>query len=293
MDSLRDLLPPNLDALTSSYLQADIPSFDVGGAVVGSASCVAHLLAKTPLTVLAGQPWGDSVARSLDLTVHWLREEGSLVGEDPPDYEVVALVTGPKNRVLQMERTFLEIISRCSAVATQAREAVNLAKETGFSTRIAGTRKVTPGFRLVEKYGLMVGGADTHRMDLSSMVMLKDNHVDACGGITQAVQRCREVCSFSQKIEVECRSLQDALEACKAGADVVMLDNFNADTVHTVAEEIKTQFPHTLVEVSGGIRPHTLQAFCGPHIDLLSMGCLTHGTPSVDFSLKIQAPQNQ
>merc|ERR1711959_364032 len=131
----------------------------------------------------------------------------------------MATVSGPANRVLQAERTMLNILSRCSGVATAAREVSGTAHANGWHGCIAGTRKTTPGFRIVEKYGLLVGGCATHRLDLSQMVMLKDNHIMSAGSITAAVKTARSAAGFSQKIEVEAGNIKDALEAAGAGAD--------------------------------------------------------------------------
>lgn len=161
-------------------------------------------------------------------------------------------------------------------------------KEAGFNGRIAGTRKTTPGFRLVEKYALIVGGCDPHRYDLSSMIMLKDNHVDIAGSITAAIRLVWPLKSFSQKIEVECRSLEDAMEALQAGADVAMLDNAGPEKAGQWALEIKKLYPHAIVEVSGGINESNVLQYNQPGIDVISMGSLTQDQQHIDFSLKIK-----
>ena len=140
---------------------------------------------------------------------------------------------------------------------------------------------------MVEKYALLVGGVATHRHDLSQMVMLKDNHVWSTGCITSAVQKAKSLAGFSTNIEVECRNLDEAVEACSVGADIVMLDNFDHAGAEEAAKELKAQFPHVLIEVSGGITEETLVKFISPHVDILSMGCLTQGYPCIDFSLKV------
>ncbi|KAJ1876736.1 nicotinate-nucleotide diphosphorylase (carboxylating), partial [Kickxella alabastrina] len=148
---------------------------------------------------------------------------------------------------------------------------------------VAGTRKTTPGFRLVEKYGMMVGGADTHRMDLSTMVMLKDNHVWSTGSITKAVEAARGVAGFSIKIEVECQSIEEAFEAIDAGADVVMLDNFVPDDIRLAVVEVKTRGVavgrQVLVEASGGITEETAHLYMLPGIDIISFGTMTQSVP--------------
>jgi nicotinate-nucleotide pyrophosphorylase (carboxylating) len=164
----------------------------------------------------------------------------------------------------------------------------NILKDTGI--RLAGTRKTTPGFRIVEKYALLVGGCDPHRFDLSSMVMLKDNHVDLCGGnIQDAVKMIKSLCSYSQRIEVECRSLEDAMAALEAGADVVMLDNAGVVLSCAWAEQIRRAYPKAIIEVSGGIDEIGINLYSqkGRSVDVISMGSLTQDMQHVDFSLCI------
>ena len=121
------------------------------------------------------------------------------------------------------------------------------------------------------------------------MIMLKDNHIWSTGSITNSVNAAKKVVGFSTKIEVECQTLEDAMEASKAGAHIVMLDNFKpGPELFTAAAKIKKVFPHVIIEASGGIRMHTISAYFNENIDVLSMGALTQGYPSLDFSLKVQ-----
>jgi len=256
--------------------------------VVGDAPQSARLLLKSP-GVLAGKPFCQAVFDYLGCTVAWEEhyEEGDYVDDDIVLPVCVAVISGPVHKLLQGERTALNALSRCSGVATQARSAVMQARALGWKGHVAGTRKTTPGFRIVEKYGLLVGGAATHRLDLSQMVMLKDNHIWATGSITNAVTKAKEAAGFSQKIEVECQSLEEALEAAAAGADIVMLDNFEPSRLKRDAATFKAQFPHILVEASGGITTETMQDYLCDHVDIISQGRLTQGYPCIDFSLKI------
>lgn len=232
MARLEFALPPFWKDAVRQYLRDDCPHFDVqgygtcghhppalarqtcrpaSGAVVGGGEETAVLLAKTA-TVIAGKPFFTAVFEELGCSVEWCVDEGADLSSVPFK---AAYVRGPCRNVLLGERTALNILARASGIATAARELVGLARAAGWHGEVAGTRKTTPGFRLVEKYALLVGGASTHRMDLSSMCMLKDNHIWASGGITQAVKEARKVGGFSIKIEVECRSLDEALEAVR------------------------------------------------------------------------------
>jgi len=282
------LLPQNLEQVIRGWLTDDMPSFDVGGLVVGTEEKKAKLLMKSS-GVFAGKPFFEHVFDILGCKVAW-KEDIAIEGDykDIADEKVcLAIVTGPVRNILRGERTALNTLSRCSGVATLSRVAVDRARSLGWKGHVAGTRKTTPGFRIVEKYGLLVGGAATHRLDLSQMVMLKDNHIWSCGSIEKAVKLARSAAGFSQKIEVECQSLEEAVEAATAGADIVMLDNFKPDQLKKDAETFKNMFPNVLVEASGGITTETMPDFLCKHIDIVSQGKLTQGYQCVDFSLKI------
>lgn len=155
---------------------------------------------------------------------------------------------------------------------------------------LAGTRKTTPGFRLVEKYGILIGGGDPHRYDLSAMTMLKDNHVVAAGSITRAVRAAKAAGGFAVKVEVECRSEEEAEEAVAAGAEVVMLDNFDGDGVRGVAARLKARWAgrrEFLIEVSGGVTEGNVAGFVCEAVDVISTSSIHQGVAHVDFSLKI------
>jgi len=272
----------------SQFLKEDIPHFDVGGEVVGTGPANAQFLVKSRL-VIAGFPFVEELFSLLGCTVSWITREGALIEGSSQQRVVVGYASGPANKLLQGERTALEILARCSACATYAYDCSARLTGSGTTCRVAATRKTTPGFfRSIEKYGAIVGGADPHRYSLSSMVMLKDNHIDIAKSITKAVKKARSLCGFSMKIEVECRSLQDALEACEAGADVVMLDNFSPAACAVAVPNIKAKYPHVMVEVSGGVRLETLASFAAVKgVDIVSIGLITHGPPPVDISMKI------
>ena len=238
--------------------------------------------------ILAGIPYAQAIFDEFNLNVSWKADEGSYItGGGGTQKVIVAVVEGPCKDILLAERTVLNLMSRASGVATATKTAVDIKKANNWHGWVAGTRKTTPGFGRVEKYAIQVGGGATHRQDLSQMVMLKDNHIAASGNITQAVDAARSAAGFSIKIEVETESLADALEAASAGADIVMLDNFQPEELHSVAKQVKERFPHVVIEASGGITQETMASYMGPHIDVISRGTLTQGYPCLDYSLKI------
>ncbi|XP_077880184.1 nicotinate-nucleotide pyrophosphorylase [carboxylating] isoform X2 [Ictidomys tridecemlineatus] len=224
-EGLSLLLPPTtLAALADSWLREDCPGLNFAALVTGAAPSQAALWAKSP-GVLAGRPFFDAIFAQLNCQVTWLLPEGSQL---VPVVQV-AEVRGPAHRLLLGERVALNMLARCSGIASAAATAVKIARGTGWTGHVAGTRKTTPGFRLVEKYGLLVGGAASHRYDLGGMVMVKDNHVVAAGGVEKAVRSARQAVDFTLKVEVECSSLQEAVHAAEAGADLVLLDNFKPE----------------------------------------------------------------
>ena len=183
------LLPPAWKDKVATWLKDDTPKVDWGGFIVGNEQMTASILGKSP-GVMAGVPFADAVFEELGCTVEWLRKEGDMItAEQAADKEPVARVTGPARMLLLGERTALNCMARASGVATAARKVSDLVRSKGWGGQVCGTRKFTPGFGLVEKYSLLVGGCTTHRMDLSAMVMLKDNHIWASGSISDATRR--------------------------------------------------------------------------------------------------------
>ncbi|KAJ1971223.1 nicotinate-nucleotide diphosphorylase (carboxylating) [Dimargaris xerosporica] len=282
------LLPPHWRSLVTEWLKEDTPTFDFGGYVVGEKQEKAVLLGKSK-GVVAGKPFFDEVFRQLDCKVEWLVDEGA---EFEPIKEI-AYVYGSARHLLMAERVGLNMLARCSGIATRARKLKALKSQHGYQGIVAGTRKTTPGFRIVEKYAMLVGGVDMHRMDLSSCIMLKDNHIWSQGSITAAVTKARSVGGFSIKIEVECQSEAEADEAIEAGADIVMLDNFTPEGIKVAAASLKDRWaqrgrPTIQIEASGGITENTIAQYFSPAIDIISLGSVTQGVPHVDFSLKVQ-----
>jgi nicotinate-nucleotide pyrophosphorylase (carboxylating) len=186
------VLPPpavRIRECIRTWLQADVPNFDVGGFVVGDTVQTARLLGKSA-GVIAGIPFAQAVFDEMGLSVEWNRADGDVITEaEATEKRAIAVVTGPVRNILLAERLALNIMARASGIATAAKHLRTLAGDWHGS--VAGTRKTTPGFALVEKYALLVGGAATHRMSLSQMVMLKDNHIWSVGSIAGAVKKVR------------------------------------------------------------------------------------------------------
>lgn len=174
------LNPASLQHLAREWLKEDTPSFDFAGFVVGEKEESAVILIKSP-GVLAGCPFVDAVFKELDCKVEWLEKEGTWI--EP--IRTVATVSGKVRHLLLGERVALNCLCRASGIATYCKKLLKVAENCSWGGELAGTRKTTPGFRMVEKYALLVGGVSTHRYDLSSMIMLKDNHIWTAGSIAQ------------------------------------------------------------------------------------------------------------
>ncbi|KAF8076592.1 Quinolinate phosphoribosyl transferase [Lyophyllum atratum] len=292
-NSIEHLLPPSWKPQVTAWLAEDTPSFDYGGYVVGEAQREAFLLGKgKDAAVLAGSPFFTEVFAQLGCEVEWHVKEG----ETFEPIKHVATVRGKARHLLLGERVALNLLARCSGIATRSKKIKDLARGYGYTGVIAGTRKTTPGFRLVEKYGMLVGGIDPHRHDLSSMIMLKDNHIWSSGSITAAIQQARTVGGFSLLLDVEVRSEAEADEAIDAGADIIMLDNIEGQALVEVARNLKEKWKGQrkfLFETSGNITEANLQERAINEIDILSTSVVHQSVQHIDFSLKIQIPEKK
>lgn len=293
MPEYAHLLPPSWKSVVTTWLAEDVPSFDYGGYVVGEVTRQAFLLGKGKQpAVLAGVPFINEVFAQLDCQVEWHLKEGEVF----QPIKHVATITGKARHLLLGERVALNILARCSGIATKSRQFRDIARENGYKGIIAGTRKTTPGFRLVEKYGMLVGGIDPHRHDLSSMIMLKDNHIWSSGSITAAIQHAREVGGFSLLLDVEVRTEAEADEAIDAGADIIMLDNMEGETLVNTARKLKERWAGKrkfLIETSGGIEIGNLKERAINEVDILSTSAVHQSVQHIDFSLKVQLPKKE
>lgn len=196
--------------------------------------------------------------------------------------DIIAEIHGKTRTILKGERTALNLIQHMSGIATAANKAVELVKGTNAS--IADTRKTLPGLRPLQKYAVTVGGGRNHRYNLSDAAMLKDNHVDAGGGISNAVAKLKSKLGHMTKVELEVRNLDELKQALDAGVDVIMLDNMTPDMMK---EAVRITDGKALLEASGNITDDTLRAVAETGVDIISMGALTHSVKAFDISLKI------
>ncbi len=198
---------------------------------------------------------------------------------------VIANVYGKSRAILRGERIVLNFLQRLSGIATLSAEYASLVPKES-KTRIVDTRKTTPGWRMLEKYAVKIGGSFNHRFSLDDGILIKDNHIQAAGGITNAVLRVRSSVHHLLKIEVETTTLDEVNEALSVGADVVMLDNMNNEQVLCALKLINSK---ALVEVSGGITKDRIKVLAEMNVDFISVGALTHSAVSKDINLTLVA----
>ena len=205
-------------------------------------------------------------------------------GSDVAAGEAIARVTASARALLAAERTALNLLGHLGGIATATRDVV--ARLDGLPTRVACTRKTTPGLRALEKHAVRVGGGSPHRYGLDDAVLVKDNHVALAGGVAEAVRRVRERVGHMVKVEVEVDTLAQLDEALLAGVDAVLLDNMD---LATLREAVVRARGRALTEASGGIRPDDVRAVAETGVDVVSLGWLTHSAPSLDVALDVEA----
>lgn len=262
---------------------------DVGEGDHSSLACIpasatgkARLLAKDE-GIMAGVGFAKRVFAHIDpglrLTIKIKDGEAIQYGD------IVFYVEGNIQALLKAERLVLNAMQRMSAIATKTAAFVKLLK--GTNTRILDTRKTTPGIRVLEKWAVSIGGGENHRFGLYDMIMLKDNHIDFAGGITEAISRTKrylKVNGKELKIIVEARNLEEVAEILEnEGVDRILLDNFDYETTRKAVAMIGNR---CLTEASGGINEHTLREYAACGVDYVSLGALTHSVHNMDLSLK-------
>lgn len=268
------------------FLREDLGRGDVTSeALIPEKVAVRAAIVAKERGVLAGIEECQELLRHLGIEVkHSMRD-----GEEVREGSVALELVGNARSILGVERTLLNLLGHMSGIATLTRSLVEEARAVNPKVRIAATRKTLPGLRFLEKKAVSIGGGDPHRFDLSDMVLIKDNHLKIVGDVAKAVREARRKAGFAKKVEVEVTSAKEAIEAAKAGADIVMLDNMTPDQIE---EALRALFraglrEHLTVEVSGRISKENLAEYAKLDIDVISLGMLTHSAKSLDFSLEI------
>jgi nicotinate-nucleotide pyrophosphorylase (carboxylating) len=281
-------LPSSAFALIDAALAEDVGpgDFTTLWTVPEERRAEARIVAKSP-GVVAGSEVAAEVFRRVDPSLEVSVDAVDGTAVEPGD--VAMTIRGSARSILTAERTALNFMQRLSGVATVTRRYVQAVAGTG--ARVIDTRKTTPGMRALEKAAVVAGGGANHRFGLHDMVMIKDNHIAAAGGITAAVQAVGRQNGRGLKVEVETTTLDEVREALAAGADRIMFDNMDPPLMRQAVALVRSAEPGPEMEASGGITLETIRAYAETGVDFISIGALTHSAPSLDLSLQLRAAE--
>ena len=275
-----ELLQSYVDDVILRALHEDITGMDVTSDFLLSESheSDAYLMAKDQ-GVLCGMEIAKRVFELVGDGVRFeiLKHDGESVQYG----DILAVMHGGTRVLLKGERTALNLLQHLSGIATETRRCVDIV--AGTKASIADTRKTAVGIRAMQKYAVRCGGGKNHRFNLSDGAMLKDNHIDACGGILPAITQLRARIGHMVRIEVEVRTLDELRQALEAKADIIMLDNMDCDTMK---EAVRITDGRAMLEASGGITHDTLRGVAETGVDIISIGALTHSVKAFDISMK-------
>jgi len=275
-----------LEEKIRKFLEEDIGQGDITTALAVSSGTIveAEVVAKEA-GVVAGVEEAVTLLESLNLQAEALVADGSRIEEKTTIMKIV----GDARTLLSSERTLLNLLTRMSGIATTTNRLINKVQDAGHKTRIACTRKVAPGLLYFDKRAVMLGGGDTHRLHMDDLVLIKDNHLVIIGNVADAVKKVRNAVSFSKKIEVEVTDVKEALVAAKAGADIVMFDNFSPQQVKEAVALLEREGfrSKVLIEVSGRITERNILEYAATGVDVLSLGELTDSVKALDMSLEV------
>jgi len=269
-----------IDKIIELALKEDLFAGDITseGLIPSKSRSAATILAKEE-GVLAGIDVARRVFETIDSSLRFERrfEDGQMFKKN----DSLAKIEGNSVSILKGERTALNFLQRMSGIATKTRKFVQAVE--GTKTKILDTRKTTPGLRVLEKYAVKMGGGGNHRFNLSEMVLIKDNHLQIVGSVSEAVSRAKEKVGKGIRIEVETKSLDEVKEAVQSGADIVMLDNMPLEKIKEVVEWVRGRVP---LEVSGKVTLDKIRDISSLGVGYISVGSLTHSFKSLDISLE-------
>lgn len=276
-------LPKDLGDQVAAALAEDIGSGDVTALLVPETQQVRGRVITREDAVMCGQAWVDETFRSLDetVTLDWHAQDGDRIRID----QVLFEISGTARPVLTGERTALNFLQLLSATATQAKRFADAVRGTGCT--ILDTRKTIPGLRTAQKYAVLCGGAQNHRIGLYDMVLIKENHIAAAGSIGGAIAAAKQAAP-GIRIEVEVESLAGLEQALASSPDIVMLDNFSIPEMREAVEFTRTRRPGVMLEASGNVSLDNVRAIAESGVDYISVGGITKNIRAVDLSMRLE-----
>ena len=278
--NLRKIDKFQMDESIRLALKEDITSEDISTNAVYKNDRLAEIsLFSKEEGILAGIDVFKRVFELLDSSVEFTEYKKD--GDNLLNKDLILKIRANVKTILSAERTALNYLQRMSGIATYTRKMLEALDDKNI--KLLDTRKTTPNMRIFEKYSVRVGGGYNHRYNLSDAIMLKDNHIDAAGSITEAIKLARDYSPFIKKIEIEVEDLKGVEEAVKAGVDIIMLDNMDIETTKKAIKIINKQ---AIIECSGNVDINNINRFKGLEIDYISSGAITHSAKILDLSLK-------
>jgi len=275
-----------LEEKIRKFLEEDIGQGDITTLLtIPSGTIVEAKVIAKESGVIAGIEEALAFLESFNFQVNTPVPDGSKVGKEA----TILSIVGDARTLLSIERTLLNLLTRMSGIATATSRLIEKVRRAGYKTRIACTRKVAPGLSYFDKRAVMIGGGDTHRLHLDDLVIIKDNHLAVVGDVGKAVKKVRDAVSFSKKIEIEVCRGKEALEAAKAGADIIMLDNFSPQQIRKTIALLEKEGLRgkILLEASGGVNKQNILEFAATGVDILSLGEITDSVKALDMSLEV------
>ncbi len=263
------------------FLQEDIGSGDVTSEIITNRKIVAKIITRQAC-VVAGVKFAKEIFAMNGCRVKILKKDGMHAKPN----QTILEISGPARSILKCERTALNLLSRMSGIATSTNELVKIVKSASPKTDIYSTRKTAPGLRFFDKEAVMIGGGKKHRVTLSDMIMIKDNHIAAEGSIIELIRLAKKK---SDMFEVEVDTKQDAIMAASLGVPIIMLDNFTPQKISSTISVLKKLGLRDGVrlEASGGINARNIQKYARTKVDMISIGSITNSAKAVDFSLEV------
>lgn len=280
----------NLIQWIKLWLQEDVGAGDITTATTVPQGHISRAVIHAKQDgILAGLAIAELVFHTVhpDLTFQPIAQEGQKIRKG----DIIAEVEGNTHHLLTGERLALNLLQRMSGIATRTREYVDAIQ--ALPVRLVDTRKTTPGHRMLEKYAVRVGGGHNHRFGLYDAVMIKDNHIKAAGGITEAVTSARQQIPHTMTIEVETESIKQVQEALTVGADIIMLDNMPIERMQEAVRMIRQQAPYVKIEASGNVSLETIYNLAATGVDIISVGRLTYSFENLDISLDLGAKKGE
>jgi nicotinate-nucleotide pyrophosphorylase (carboxylating) len=274
----------DIETVVKQALEEDIRDGDITAMLIPEGNRAEAIVITREQATVCGQPWVDEVFRQLDpeVEIEWLVKDGDQVQPE----QTLFKLKGSARSLLTGERTALNFLQTLSGTATTSRQYLKLVE--GTDIKILDTRKTIPGLRLAQKYAIVVGGCHNHRIGLYDAFLIKENHIAACGGITAAVTKAREIAP-GRPVEVEVENIEELQQALEAGSDIVMLDNFD---VGAIQEAVSINQGRAKLEVSGNLEAGNLSKKAVDGITFLSSGSLTKHCRAIDLSMRIKFMEN-